>query len=133
MKGKKLPVVWTEERRKSKSEEKKKLYREHPEAHPNRKLANNKTKMSYPEKLVYEKLEDLQISFEHQKKIGKRYVDFYLIATNTIVEVDGERWHQDAEKDRLRDEEIRFIVPETKIIHLQAKRVLEELTNKVLI
>lgn len=45
-------AIWTEERRKEQSERKKKLYAEHPEKHPNSKLAGNHAKLTYPEQLV---------------------------------------------------------------------------------
>jgi very-short-patch-repair endonuclease len=86
----------------------KKFYSEHPEAHPNRKLANNRSKMSYPEKIVYDWLTEKNISFEHNKLIRTktitRYVDFYLKANNLIIEVDGEFWHnRKIEKDKKKD------------------------------
>ena len=45
---------WTEEKRKVKSEEKKEFYELNPEAHPNRKLAGNRNKMTYPETVAYD-------------------------------------------------------------------------------
>jgi hypothetical protein len=47
-------TYWTEEKRKEQSERKKKLYKEHPEKHPNRKLANNRSRMNYPEQVTYD-------------------------------------------------------------------------------
>ena len=101
-------LVWTEERRQRQSDKKKKFYSEHPEAHPNRKLANNRSKMSYPEKIVYDWLTEKNISFEHNKLIRTktitRYVDFYLKDNNLIIEVDGEFWHnRKIEKDKKKD------------------------------
>lgn len=93
---------WTEERRKAKSEEKKRLYAEHPEKHPNRKLANNKKKMSYPEQVAYTWLVEHKISFEHQKRFGKYFADFYVYDKKLVIEIDGERWH-DVNKDKIRD------------------------------
>lgn len=100
--------IWTEERRKKQSENKKKFYSEHPEAHPNRKLANNHSKMSYPEKIVYDWLTEKNLSFEHNKLIKTktitRYADFYLKDYNLIIEVDGEFWHnRKIEKDKKKD------------------------------
>lgn len=43
---------WTEGKRKERSEEKKRLYFENPEKHPNRRLSVNREKVSYPERLV---------------------------------------------------------------------------------
>ena len=83
--------IWTPERRKLQSEAKKKLYKEHPEKHPNRKLANNRQQMSYPEKLVYDWLTTQSIEFIHQRKIDKYYVDFNI--GSLCIEVDGKYFH----------------------------------------
>jgi very-short-patch-repair endonuclease len=92
--------TWTEKLRKEQSERKKKLYKEFPEKHPNRKLANNKAKMSYPEKIAYEWFVNSDIEFSHNKKIDKFYPDF--VVDNIIVEIDGEYWHN-IEADKIRD------------------------------
>ena len=94
---------WTPERRKEKSEWRKQLHQEHPETHPNRKLAYNKTKMSYPEKVAYETLEKMGVQFEHNKNIGKYWVDFCI--GEVIIEIDGKRWH-DKFRDEVRDAEL---------------------------
>lgn len=91
---------WTPERRKAQSESKKKLYAEHPEKHPNRKLANNRQKMSYPERLVYDWLTSQNIEFIHQRKIDKYYVDFTI--GSLCIEIDGKYFH-DVEYDKIRD------------------------------
>lgn len=87
---------WTDEMRKTFSDMKKKLYMEHPEKHPNRKLANNKHKMTYPEKIAFEWLTEHNINFVNQYKLvlegNARYVDF-LVNNNIIIEIDGDFWH----------------------------------------
>ena len=98
---------WTEEERNKRSEEKKLLYKEHPEKHPNRILAS-KNYRTYPEKIVYDWLANHNISFIEQYLTesynGKRYVDFYLPDNNLYIEVDGEYWHsQSKDKDELKD------------------------------
>lgn len=97
--------LWTEEKRKLKSEEKKKLYSEHPEKHPNRKLANNRNKMSYPEQIAFDWLKNHEIVFEHQKQIGKYFAYFFIPSLNSIIEIDGTYWHN-KEHDAQRDKEI---------------------------
>jgi very-short-patch-repair endonuclease len=92
---------WTSERRKRQSEAKKKLYKEFPEKHPNRKLANNRSKMSYPEKRVYDWLKSENIAFEHQYHIDKYFVDFCI--GTLVVEVDSEQFHKDTDYDIHRD------------------------------
>ena len=93
-------TLWTPERRNRQSEAKKKLYKEHPEKHPNRKLANNRQQMSYPEKLVYDWLTTQSIEFIHQRKIDKYYVDFNI--GSLCIEVDGKYFHN-KESDIKRD------------------------------
>ena len=86
--------------RKAKSEWRKQYHLDNPEAHPNRKLAGNRSKMSYPEKIAYDWLSKNNINFVHQQKIGSYYPDF--VVGNTIIEIDGEHWHNeelDAKKD----------------------------------
>ena len=95
-------LIWTPERRKLQSEAKKKLYKEHPEKHPNRKLANNRQQMSYPEKLVYDWLTTQNIEFIHQRKIDKYYVDFNI--GSLCIEVDGKYFHHkeyDIKRDKI--------------------------------
>ena len=54
LKGKPSKTIWTPEMRKAKSEWRKQYHLDNPEAHPNRKLAGNRSKMSYPEKIAYD-------------------------------------------------------------------------------
>ena len=101
---------WTKERRKEKSELKKKLYQEHPEKHPNRKLAGNRKKMTYPEKVVFDWLIEHKIEFEHQYLFKSnqftRYVDFYIPEKNLFIEVDGRYWHiKNLQNDLNKDED----------------------------
>lgn len=115
---------WTDEMKRKQSELKKHLYQLHPEKHPNRRLANNKSRMSYPEALVYEELTKLKIDFEHQKAVLGFFVDFHLIDKKIFLEVDGAYWH-DPEKDRVRDNLLQKEYPDIKIVRIQAKNVLK--------
>lgn len=116
---------WTEERRKKQSERKIQLYKNHPEKHPNRKLANNRAKISYPEQLAYCYFKENNIKFEHQVQIGKYFADF--VVDKLVIEIDGSQWHQDIEREKTRDE---FILNEGyKIVHIPASNVLENLNN----
>jgi len=103
LKGKPSRTIWTDEMRKAKSEWRKQLHKDFPEMHPNRKLAGNRKKMSYPEQVAFDFLTRYNIVFEHNKKIDKYYPDF--VIGNTIIEIDGVQWH-DKEKDKTRDEVI---------------------------
>lgn len=121
LKGKPSKVIWTEEMRKAKSEWRIKLHKEHPESHPNRKLAGNRKKMSYPEQVAYDWLVKNGVKFEHNKKIGNFYPDF--VIGNIIIEIDGERWHS-AEKDQKKDKffnSMGFIV-----YRIKARQKIEE-------
>lgn len=106
LKGRPSKTVWTDEMRKAKSEWRKKLHEEHPETHPNRKLAGNRSSMSYPEKVAYDHLQSLGVVFEHQKQVAGFYPDF--VIGNIIIEIDGARWHND-EKDLIRDKKLRSL------------------------
>lgn len=98
-----LSNMWIDELRQKQSERKKKLYSEHPEKHPNVKLAGNRGKMTYPEQLTFDWLNEHSIQNEHNYHFVtdkfNRYVDFYLPTLNVFIEVDGEHWHKDTQKD----------------------------------
>jgi len=92
--------VWTQEEKDAKSAWRKQYHLDNPEAHPNRKLAGNRSKISYPERVAYDWLSKNNVEFEHQKKVGRYYPDF--VIGNMIVEIDGQYWHNE-EKDKKRD------------------------------
>lgn len=98
---------WTEEMRTKRSEEKIQFFKDHPELHPNRRLASNKV-MTYPEKIAADWLSKHNIKYVYQYKTAfndkSRYVDFYLEDYKLYIEIDGEYWHSqyentDAAKD----------------------------------
>lgn len=102
MKGKAPLWEWTEERRRKKSEWRKKLHEENPETHPNRCLASNRKKWTYPERVAGTYLDEQGVEFDYNPKVGKYYPDFWIRGTNILIEIDGERWH-DPDKDAIRD------------------------------
>lgn len=93
---------WTEKRRLEQSIRKKTLYKEHPEKHPNRKVASN-NKRTYIEQVAFDWLVEHNIEFIEKYETvfydGKRFVDFYLPSRNLYIELDGEYWHSSC-KDR---------------------------------
>ena len=102
-------IYWTAEKRKAQSEEKKRLYAEHPEKHPNCKLAGNRKQMTYPEQIAFDWLSTSNIEFEHQKEFCfdgiKRFVDFYIPSKKMFIEIDGEYWHPEGnDRDKQKDE-----------------------------
>jgi very-short-patch-repair endonuclease len=125
LKGRPSSVVWTDEMRKAKSEWRKKLHIDFPETHPNRRLAGNRKKMSYPEKVAFEFLTKHNVVFEHNKKIDKFYPDF--VVGQIVIEIDGANWH-DKEKDKVRDEIISSYGYKVVRI-LSSERIEEQLTE----
>jgi very-short-patch-repair endonuclease len=121
LKGKPNTVVWTPEMRKAKSEWRKQLHLTNPEMHPNRKLANNRNKISYPERVAYNWMTSNDISFEHHKRIGQYFPDF--VIGNLIIEIDGEYWHNE-ETDRKKD--IFFNESGYEVIRIKAKDRIED-------
>lgn len=99
--------TWTEKLRAEQSERKKLLYAEHPEKHPNVKLSGNRSKMTYPEQITFDWLNEHSIKNVHNYHFVteqfNRYVDFYLPDLNVFIEIDGEHWHKDIEKDKDKD------------------------------
>lgn len=126
-KGRPNKVIWTEEMRKEKSKWRKKLHKDFPETHPNRRLANNKSKMTYPEKVAAEWLNKNNIKYEHNKKIDNFYPDF--IIDKIIIEIDGEHWH-DKEKDSIRDSILNNLG--YTVYRIGAKERIEEKLNELL-
>lgn len=120
---------WTEEERIKKSEEKKEYFRKHPEKHPNRLLANNRNKMTYPERVAFDWLERNLIEFSHQVKIDKYHVDF-LIGMK-IIEIDGEQWHPIGnESDLIRDRYLISIGYE--VFRIRSKERIEERLKEII-
>lgn len=120
-----IKYVKSEEGKMFLSDKKKQLYKDFPEKHPNRKLANNRNHMSYPERITYDWLIDNNIEFEHQKQIDKYFVDFFIVKFNFIIEIDGEYWHNDID-DKERDDLIKTY--NYKIYRIKAKeRIIERL------
>lgn len=78
-------------------------FEKNPELHPNRRLAANRKKMSFPERRVFDELTTAQIPFQHNARVGPYYIDFLFDSFG--VEIDGKRWH-DPVRDARRDAEI---------------------------
>lgn len=128
---------WTAEKRKNQSEQKKKFYAEHPEKHPNRKLAGNRKQMTYPEQVAFDWLTLHNIEFEHQKEFCfngiKRFVDFYIPSKKMFIEIDGEYWHPegndiDKQKDEiaLKNSYMTIRIRPKKSVVKQLEKIFEE-------
>jgi len=125
--GRPSKTIWTDDMRKAKSEWRKQLHKDFPEMHPNRRLAGNRKKMSYPEQVAYDYLTQYNIVFEHNKKIDKYYPDF--VIGNIVIEIDGAQWH-DKEKDKIRDAIL--IAQGYKVFRIDSKENIEERIKEIL-
>ena len=98
------PRPISEETRKRLSVARKSLFDRRPELHPNRILASNKNRMTYPELVAFEWFEKKGVVAHHNKRVGRYYPDF--LVGSVIVEIDGVRWHSSPaqlSRDRDRD------------------------------
>ena len=98
-------TLFTEEQRKIMSEKRKAYLAENPGEHPNAKVAGNRGKMTYPEKVAFDWFKERGIEAEHNTKVDRFYPDF--LVGSIVVEIDGERWHgseDQKQKDSLRDD-----------------------------
>ena len=50
-------------------------------------------KMTAPEKVFSDVMEELEVECECQKVIGNKIFDFYIPSKNMIVEIHGDYWH----------------------------------------
>lgn len=114
--------VWTKERREALSKKKKKFYEENPESHPNRKLAGNRNKMTYPEQVANDWFKQNNIEAIHNECIEGFYPDFKV--ENILIEIDGERWHQNKKKDAERDKILKNAG--YTVIRISAKEMIEQ-------
>ena len=124
----KPPRKLTAEEREAISVRVKKLFRERPELHPNRKVANNRNVMTYPERLAYDFLKASNIDFIHNARIADYYVDF--LVGSVAIEIDGEYWHRDKDYDDRRSEVIRSLGFD--IIRIRAADITQDKENTLL-
>ena len=122
-------IIWTEEKRKQLSDDKKAFYLKHPEKHPNALVAGILNKMTYPEKIVANYLKEHNIIAEHnwyfKTEKFTRYIDFYIDELKLFIEVDGEYWHKDKQKDIDKDNDA--IIYGYKTLRLKPKTVITQL------
>jgi len=71
--------------------------------HPNKLVANNKSRRTWIENMMAIQLENNNIDFKEGQRVGKYFPDF-ILPKKIIVECDGAKWHEDKEYDRKRDE-----------------------------
>lgn len=106
--------------REERSEYWKQYYIKHPEKHPNHTSKNRKTSIEIKIKSFLDTflLENKDYYFNKTiwVKDGVLYPDF-LLYDKLVIEADGDYFHKDKEKDRIRDKKIKSA--EYKIIHLK--------------
>lgn len=116
---------WTDELRLAHSEMKKEFYKQHPEKHPNRILAGNRSKMTYLERVAFDWLTSAGIEFDHQVGIQLHdktvYPDFKI--GMMLIEIDGKYWHN-PEQDLRRDCELEKIG--FNVVRIKASDKIEE-------
>lgn len=79
---------------------------------------------SLQETMVAIQLEKQNLKYESQKEINGKKVDFFLPELKIILEIDGELYHTDEDKEFLRDRQIMSgIGEEYEIIHIEADSV----------
>lgn len=79
---------------------------------------------SMQEAMVAIQLEHQKVKYESQKEISGKKVDFYLPELKIILEIDGELYHKDTDKEFLRDRQIMHEVGEEyEIVHINAESV----------
>jgi very-short-patch-repair endonuclease len=64
---------------------------------------NSRWSGTWPEQVVAAIFEYSDVRFEVQKRIGQKIVDFYLLDSKAVVEVDGVYWHPNG-PDKERDD-----------------------------
>lgn len=79
---------------------------------------------SVQEAMVAIQLEYQNVDYVSQKEINGKKVDFYLPDLKIILEIDGEIYHTDTEKELLRDSKIMYENKgEYEIVHIDAEAV----------
>lgn len=79
---------------------------------------------SLQETMVAVQLEKQNLKYESQKEINGKKVDFFLPELKIILEIDGELYHTDENKEFLRDRQImKGIGEEYEIVHIEADYV----------
>jgi very-short-patch-repair endonuclease len=97
--------------------------------HPNKILAYNHSRRTFPEMIMANALRKNKIKFNEQQHVGKFFPDF--VIKNIIVEVDGEKWHTDKQYKYNRDRYLRR--RGYHILHFSATAVIHKTQNCITI
>jgi len=119
---------WDDSRRKRVSDEKKLLFKESPDKHPNRIVSNNRQRMSFPERIAFDWLTKNDVQFLTQVRIDNFYADF--VIDQLVIEIDGEHWHPEGnEKDKTRDEKL--VSLGYNVVRIRSKENIEERLRQI--
>jgi very-short-patch-repair endonuclease len=103
------------------------LLAERPELHLNY-LAAKHQRFTSLERKIKEVLDECRLSYHHQYRVGRFWCDFALPSLKLVLEIDGERWHQDMKKEMERDRMIKILLgKEWRIVHIREKDLEKEL------
>jgi hypothetical protein len=105
---KKNPRKFTKEQRKNISERFKKLYREHPEKHPNCKMRKNNYISRWQRELyqIIKRIfpnEKVLMEFPIKVHSNLKFLDIAIPSLKINIEYDGSYWHRDKKRDKKRD------------------------------
>ena len=79
---------------------------------------------SVPEVIIAIQMQNNELEYESQKKIGTRKVDFYIPGIKIILEIDGEIYHSNENEMFFRDRQIMAQVGEEwEIIHIDPNKI----------
>ncbi|WP_456762972.1 endonuclease domain-containing protein [Bradyrhizobium sp. USDA 4011] len=88
------------------------------------------------ERILYDALSTLGLTFERQRRIGRFVVDAYLPTEGVAIEVDGEYWHsrpENIERDKRKDDAFRgYNIPLVRISEAQARSGIIEAVKAAL-
>lgn len=100
------------------SQRQRERYAKSPELHPNAILARRGrgNGMTRIERVVAEILSRLGAEYEFNGRVGRLWPDFKLASAGLLIEADGERWHQDPEREARRD--AAFRADGWRVLHL---------------
>lgn len=110
------------------------LYKIHPEKRINARMAKHRKsgKMTWIEQRMSLLLDKMGIDYVFQYPILRYNTDFAIPGLRIVIECDGEHWHQDEEKDRLRQQRIEkegwFVLRYTG---KQINQCLDEIENEL--
>lgn len=81
-----------------------------------RKRIASRGKLTDIERIIDDYLHLKNITHEHEYPVGAKVMDFYLPEQGYFIEADSDYWHQDKEKDLMKDNYVKKLRPEVEIV-----------------